>query len=284
MQTVIQSILLNHTGIPALEKLVVMKKLESPYFSKNYLTKKLGISSRGYLTDVFKGRKKLSARYAKPLVDLLGLDGSEGTYLEKKLLLSTDFAKTDLIRDQLEYDLMVLGRKFRTVAVPVEDSTDAYVLSLVYLSFFLYKDTQASRRDLYQSLEIVPAVAIDAALRELLMKGLLIENDHRISVNPDKEITFLNFQYSPDREIHFLKKTIEESSRKVDLLRARRDEVVFQSTVVTVRKKRYLEFVKKIKQDFRTMIADLDEADPDSLIRFNIQLYPISTTGKSGQG
>lgn len=280
MHSVIQSILLSHDGVSALEKLIVMKKLESPYFSKNYLTRKLGLSSRGYLTDVFKGRKKLSARYVRPIVDLLGLTDAETSYLEKKLLLSTEFVKTDLQKNQLEHELNVLERKFRTRAIPVDDHSDAYALSLVYLSFFLFTDKQASRRELYQSLKIVSAAGIDMALRELLLKGLLIEKDHRISVNPERDISFLNAQYSSNREVQFLKRTVGESFDKVDMVRTHREEVLFQSTVLTVKRKRYLEFLGRIKHEFRTMIADLDDEDPDSMVRFNIQLYPISTARK----
>jgi uncharacterized protein (TIGR02147 family) len=275
MQSIVSSILLSHSGVPALERLIVMKKMEQPSFTKNYLTRKVGLGSRAYLTDVFKGRKKLSARFVRPLVGTLDLEPFEAHYLEKKLLLETEYAKSPTVRDELLADLAVLEKSFRSMTLTVEDNTDVYALSLVYLSFFLFPQRQSSHRDLLKTLEILPAATIERSIQVLLQKGLIVEHDHRLAVNPEKDFSFLNAQYSVQQEAVYLQKSIAESIDRLPLLQQNRDEVVFHSSILTVRRSAYREFIKTIKQDFRTYHAELDDHNPDTLVRFNVQIYPL---------
>jgi uncharacterized protein (TIGR02147 family) len=258
-----------------LERLIVMKKMENSAFTKNYVTRRVGLSSRGYLTDVFKGRKKLSARFVKPLVATLDLEPFEAAYLEKKLLLETEYAKSQETREELQAELHVLEKNFRSMTLTVEDHFDVYALSLVYLSLFLFPDKKASQRDLLKVLAILPAATIERSIMFLLQKELIIESDHRFTVNPDKDFSFLSAQYSASQEIAYLKKSFTEGIERLPLLQQQRDDVIFHSSVLTVKRSEYREFVRKIKQDFRTYHAELDHQHPDTLVRFNVQLYPI---------
>lgn len=252
-----------------------MKKMENSAFTKNYVTRRVGLSSRGYLTDVFKGRKKLSARYVKPLVSTLDLEPFEATYLEKKLLLETEYAKSSETREEIQAELHILERNFRSMTLTVEDGFDVYALSMVYLSLFLFPDKKASQRDLLKVLDILPAAIIERSLKFLLQKGLIVEHEHRLSVNPDKDFSFLSAQYSAEQEKAYLKKSFAEGIDRLSLLQQQRDEVIFHSSIMTVKRSEYREFIKKIKQDFRTYHAELDHEQPDAMVRFNVQLYPI---------
>jgi uncharacterized protein (TIGR02147 family) len=258
-----------------LERLIVMKKMENSAFTKNYVTRRVGLSSRGYLTDVFKGRKKLSARYVRPLVATLELESFEAAYLEKKLLLETEYAKSPEIREEIQTELGVLERTFRSMTLTVEDGFDVYALSLVYLSLFLFPDRTAAQRDLLKVLDILPAATIERSTRFLLQKGLIIEVDHRLTVNPEKDFSFLSAQYSAGQENAYLKRSFTEAIERLHLLQQQRDEVIFHSSILTVNRRAYREFIKKIKQDFRNYHAELDDQHPDALVRFNVQIYPL---------
>jgi uncharacterized protein (TIGR02147 family) len=275
MQSIVHSILLSHPGVPALERLIVMKKMENSSFTKNYVSRRVGLSSRAYLTDVFKGRKKLSARYVRPLVATLDLEAYEAAYLEKKLLLETEYAKSPGVREELQNELVVLEKSFRSMTLTVEDSFDVYALSLVYLSLFLFPEKKASQRELMKVLDILPASTLERSIHFLLKKGLVIEHEHRLTVNPEKDFSFLSAQYSANQEVDYLKKSFAEGIERLPMLQHQRDEVIFHSSILTVKRSVYREFIKKIKQDFRTYHAELDHENPDSLVRFNVQLYPL---------
>jgi len=94
-------------------------------------------------------------------------------------------------------------------------------------------------------------------------------------VNPEKDFSFLNAQYSAQKELEYLKKSILESVDRLPMLQTQREEVIFHSSILTVRRSTYRNLLKKIKQDFRTYHAELDDQKPDTLVRFNIQLYPV---------
>ncbi|MDQ3233011.1 MAG: TIGR02147 family protein [Pseudobdellovibrionaceae bacterium] len=275
MQSIVHSILLSHRGIPALERLIALKKMENSAYTKNYLTRRVGLSSRGYLTDVFKERKKLSARFVRPLVAILDLEPFEATYLEKKLLLETEYAKSAEVREELQAELTILEKNFRSMTLEVEDNFDVYALSLVYLSLFLFPEKTAGHRDLLKVLPILPAATIERSLQFLLQKSLIVEQGHRLTVNPDKDFSFLSAQYSAGQEADYLKKSFMEGIERLPLLRQQRDDVIFHSSVLTVKRSAYREFIKRIKQDFRTYHAELDHENPDALVRFNVQLYPL---------
>jgi len=275
MQSIVHSILLSHPGIPALERLIVMKKMENSAFTKNYVTRRVGLSSRAYLTDVFKGRKKLSARYVRPLVATLDLEAFEASYLEKKLLLETEHAKSPGVREELQNELIILERNFRSMTLTVEDSFDVYALSLVYLSLFLFPEKRASLRELMKVLDMLPAATLERSINFLLKNELIVDQDHRLAVNPEKDFSFLSAQYSAAQEADYLKKSFAEGINRLPLLQEKREVVIFHSSILTVKRSVYREFIKKIKQDFRTYHAELDHEHPDTLVRYNVQIYPL---------
>jgi hypothetical protein len=104
---------------------------------------------------------------------------------------------------------------------------------------------------------------------------LIVDQDHRLTVNPEKDFSFLSAQYSAGQEADYLKKSFAEGIDRLPLLQQKRDDVIFHSSILTVKRSVYREFIKKIKQDFRTYHAELDHENPDTLVRFNVQLYPL---------
>jgi hypothetical protein len=145
----------------------------------------------------------------------------------------------------------------------------------VYLSLFLFPEKKASLRDLMKVLDILPAGALERSVNFLLKKDLIVEQDHKLTVNPDKDFSFLSAQYSAAQEADYLKKSFAEGIERLPLLQQKRDDVIFHSSILTVKRSVYREFIKKIKQDFRTYHAELDHEHPDALVRFNVQIYPL---------
>ncbi|SMF29235.1 TIGR02147 family protein [Pseudobacteriovorax antillogorgiicola] len=280
MVSVTKSVLLSHSGIESLEKIIALRKTEKPSFSKNYISKRIGLKSRGYLTDVFKGRKKLSARYVGPIIETLSLDTTEATLLEKKILLETEFAKSEKVRDQLDREIKILTKTLKYHEINMDDMRDIFTFSLVYLSLFLFPEHQASERELMAILKDVPAQRIQSALRCLHQRELVTKADGIYKINHKKDFSFLFTNFSQQHEIKHLQSAIDESRSKVPDIAKKRDEVLFLSSLLTVKKQSYMEAIDKLKDTFRTVHSELEDDEPDTLVRLNLQMYPVISKEK----
>ncbi len=269
------SILLNHNGLDALEKLIALKKLENSKFSKNYIAKKIGLRSRSYLTDIFKGRKKLAAKYINPVISTLNLAVNESLFLEKKLLLETEFAKPKNVYCQIEGELKILEKNLKYQTMDMDNGSDIFTLSLVYLSFFLFEDRTVSFRELLRTFDEIPAATIEGTLHELIKKELIQADNDKYRINPENDFSFLKANYDIVQEIKFLKQTIIDSERNLFLLKESRDEVVFHSSLLTVKKSDYESKLKKIREDLRKMHCEIEDENPDTMVRFNVQVFPV---------
>ena len=270
-----KTVIYENDGITAVEKLIALRKLQTPYFSKSYLSKKLGLRSRGYLTDVFKKRKKLSARIAAPLVEQLGLEAKHEALLKKKLMLDTELCKTEEARASLLEEISMLMKNDSRESIAISENDNIEFLSLIYLSFFLFAHNTGQRKDVVKLFGRDKGIVVDRSLHILVQKGVLIKEGSFYRPDENHTPSFLNLNCSTNHLIKYLKSSILEGSEKVNQLKTIPGEVIFNSSVLTVRKKKYLELVAELKNDLNTMHAKLDDSQPDTLVRFNVQIYPL---------
>ena len=275
MLSITRTILLSESGVMALKKLIAMKKAEKSYFSKNYIAKKVGLKSRGYLSDVLSGRKKISARYVDPIVATLDLDPPEATYLRKKLLLDTEFAKTPAVKSELEQELSTLSKNLQYETIGMDDVADIYSLCLVYLSFFLRSDRTLSKKELMTMLPMVTAKKLEQAIAKLLQKELINRTGHQFQVNSNRTFSFANSDVQIEQELQYLEQSIEESRLNLPQLKYSREQVIFHSSLLTTDKVTFGQKIADFKNQLRTLQSDLETDKADSLIRFNLQVYPV---------
>ena len=163
----------------------------------------------------------------------------------------------------------------------MQDTNDIFTFSLVYLSFFLFPEQKVLKRKLFSLLDNIPSQDIEAALRLLEKKELILHTDGHFVINSERDFSFLSVDFDRDAEIRNIQNTLLEAQEKSKLMHSKRDEVVFHSSLLTVRKEDFLKLLPKIKTDLRTMHAELENENPDTLIRFNIQVYPTLTKTKA---
>ena len=116
-------------------------------------------------------------------------------------------------------------------------------------------------------------ILIAAELVEALGGGNFRLNSHSI-----------NFAESEDGFSHldFLKGAMKDAENAVDKWYARADRSFFTWSILSVKRAEYERLLPKLKDQIRVFEADLDGSDADSLIRFNVQVYPIGVERREG--
>ena len=76
----------------ALNFLYLRSKKEKREISLGYICKRAGIPSTGYLSDVFKGKRRLNSKYTEGILKALRLKGQEKKFVD--LLVAKDNSKS----------------------------------------------------------------------------------------------------------------------------------------------------------------------------------------------
>ena len=81
------SVILSSSSLVALRSLIALRRSVDSKFSYSYISRRLGIKSRSYLSEVLSEKKKLNPKHIGPMVDLLSLPLPEAELLKGKLML-----------------------------------------------------------------------------------------------------------------------------------------------------------------------------------------------------
>ncbi|NRA66055.1 MAG: TIGR02147 family protein [Pseudobacteriovorax sp.] len=275
MLSVERTVILSHSPMEALEKLIMLRKSEKPSFNKSAISRRLGCSSRSYLTDILKGRKSISIRLVKPLITLLGLDEHESRYLEIQLLLTTSFASDDATRSGLEGERKQLRSLLTSNKVQFDEKIELNAIFLVYLTLYILPGKQGSYRSLYAKLTMLTAQQIQKSAHELIRQGLIQEQDSVLSICTEKEFSFLDSESSDDYEQDFLRSAIEESIEHLPMVKEKRQDVIFHSSLITAEKAQLHSLLETMRNELSALRAKVESKNANQLVRFNLQLYPL---------
>ncbi len=67
---------------------------------------------------------------------------------------------------------------------------------------------------------------------------------------------------------------MEDARRNVDRWREKRDESIFSSYIISVKRSQYLKVVDQLRRNLLEIQSNLESDDADMLVRFNIQVFP----------
>lgn len=273
-------IIRSNSGLVALRSIIAIRRVDSVKFTLSFLSKRLGIKSRSYLTEILKGTKPLNPKHINPLVSLLGLSLPESELLETKLLLEFgDLAPTEL--EKLKQKLKDTEKKLTSATVEITEVRDIHLVMILAACFHLFKDGSATRRQILELFQRDKFFEIEKALGELLQNGLLISEGEVYRFSPELgERIHLYMATSPKNEIHYLKSSLAEASDKVNGFNKANKDSIFYSGIITADLARYIESLDYVKQTLRSIQSRIESNPADALIRFSVQLYPLVTKQK----
>ncbi len=269
------SIILANSGLVALRHLLAIRRAEHSKFSYSSISRKLGIKSRSYLAEAIKGKKKLNEKHIDPIVSSLNLPEAAAELLKNKLYLeSADLNSTE--REKLRIAIQDASKKFSSSQIELNDVRDINLVMKMAMCLYIFPRGRATRRDIIELFGQERFVEVEWAIMDLLRNGLLVkEGDYFRYADNVSEIFHLYTRTSPSHEKAYLKSALQEASEHLDELNRRPESCVFYSGLITAQQLAYLQSMDFIKQSLRNIQSRIEAKDADSLVRFNVQIYPI---------
>ncbi|WP_132317049.1 TIGR02147 family protein [Pseudobacteriovorax antillogorgiicola] len=268
-------IILNHErSITILDQMIKAYQKQHVHQTLAALSKKIGLKSRSNLSEALRGRRKLSRPHWQSLLTILGAEKKHIDYVlalfdweHEKSATKKDShqAHCQVLRRQIEGPLDVFKARIRGMNFAVE----------VYCAFALFSN-EPERKDLVRYFGKDRGIEVDRALALLLKEGL-IEKKHTGNYTYRQESQSILYLYDDgdtEASINFLQASLQSSSDNLPRYFSKKDESLFASTILTIKKDEYKSKLKEFKESLLAMHSSLQSDDPDSLLHINIQVFP----------
>lgn len=271
------SVILSSSSLVALRSLIALRRSVDSKFSYSYISRRLGIKSRSYLSEVLSEKKKLNPKHIAPMVDLLSLPLPEAELLKGKLMLDVgDLSEAEATR--LKSEVRDAEKKLTSGTLQLSDVRDINLVMLLAVCLHLFKDGKATKRQIFDLFKRDRHLEIEKGLHDLIKNGLLVKEAEHYSYSPDyTNILHVYMATNKKNEIDYLKGSIREALEHVGDFPNRAQETVFYSGLITAEKARYLQELQHVKQSLRSAQSRIESSAGDTVIRFNVQIYPVAT-------
>ncbi|MCX6124393.1 MAG: hypothetical protein NTV34_06540, partial [Proteobacteria bacterium] len=77
------------------------------------------------------------------------------------------------------------------------------------------------------------------------------------------------------QQMDFLTQALQNAIEAVPRWFAKKEESLFDATIISTTKEKYLRAVSNVRQDLLQLQTNLECTDSDLLIRLSIQMYPV---------
>ncbi len=267
-----------------LEQLLAQLRNTRKNFSLSDLCKRSGLASKGYISEIMRGKRLPSPETAQALAKGLGLKGVAVTYVVA--LAERDAAKSEAERARLDENLAKLRKAIEVKVAPLTVEHHLFGFSIeVFCAFGLFQGRPA-RSDLIQYFGRDRALEIDRALSGLEKAGFIEKELHAEAENScrsDPSYNLINsanhYVFREDskekRHLEILRQAIEASSQVAHLWFPRKVDSHFEATILSVDHSFYRSALQKFKADLLAWEASLETSQADSLVRINLQIHPL---------
>jgi uncharacterized protein (TIGR02147 family) len=258
----------------ALRSIYLALKKHRKSCSLALLCKKSGISSTGYLSDVFSGRRIVNRRYAVGIAKALGLSVNGSLCL--RLLIEIDHERNIDKRNIIQAQLVIAQKALNVEYRPLNSDID--ILNLfealdVFCAFGLLQ-APVTQQQIYRVFsQLRSKASIDTSLELLSKLGLIITSESALKCVEDHVI----FQQLAGvmAPVQFIKLALSHAAERVGEWFPNPDQALFTSTVLSVKREEYERIIKEFKAFSLSTQSSLESKEGDTLIRFNIQVYPM---------
>lgn len=236
------------------------------------LAKFAGIASRGYLSEVCSGKKTLHTRYVNKLGGALSLSALQTKFLFKQIL--KERGGVVMNEAKLNAELAKLKKALMTSYTKLPDSfADNPKVLEIFCAFGLFGN-RPSEEDLISYFGARHRSRIEDAIEKLQVAGLIREVDLHLELVENADY-FFNQPGSAKKYIRILKNALKETQAKLPIWFERRDESLFDTTVISTTTRHYHEALNKFRGYLCEAKADMESQEADILIRLNVQVYPL---------
>lgn len=255
----------------ALSALFDAAKARNPRISLGSLCRSAKITSKGYLSNVLNGHRHIHPKHIEGLSVAFKLDPIQSAYLKTLAEREHDSAPEKYARLLAELRSCLIARH---EGGPPPGTENSFFSLEVFAALGLF-DSRATEDDLasYFGEETRPRISL--ALRELVDVGA-VERDSEGCVLPTKSFVMFQGANAEMQRLRFLQHSTEQSARDMAYWFARPSESFLSATLISVKRADFLKALVEFRRTIMLMQCQLDAAEADDVVRFNVQIYPMS--------
>ena len=265
----------------AIAGLYLFLKPRDKKYSLAFICRAAGIPSTGYLSDICRGKKVLHQKYIGGIITAFKLE----EHAARRLYLLLERQKpTEIAIDQnVESELHTLSKTLLTKHEQFPTMDNGLSLTLVVFGAFgIFRNTPSTQNLIDFFADYSPET-IERALATLEQQGLIAAQLRRkkpFSTRAqvwsiiDNQVLFGAGKGLPSH-LEFLESSLAEATTTLEHWFDKPRESHISATIISVSKKVYEEKLQTMKADLIAMPSALESSEADTLIRFNIQIFPI---------
>lgn len=258
---------------------VSFKRQNNPRWSLRLLSRQLGLSGTGTLSNMLLGRRGLSIEMAQKLSEVMKLSDREREYFHVLVAVqsrsSRDLAKNELLRRKES-----IGAEKRVHQIDFETfrliSSPHYYAIREAVNLRDFREDPAWIQHRFRNSFLLTEEEIALCLRRLLDAGLLSRDENgKLVQDTPIHSTPAEFKSEATRGYHDRSSRLATSAlRKVGF-----DRRHFTATTFGIRKSDLPRFKQKIEEFCRESLGAFDGPDAEEIYQLNMQLFPLSEEG-----
>lgn len=249
------------------------KRVKDQSFTHREILAKMGVSSTGFLSNVFSGKKNLNSKHVEDLSLILELNQRQRicfTYM-------VNFNQAKTIEEKKSwFDRLCAMKQVKTKLLENHQlslfSRWYYVYIRDLLNFYTFSDDYYDlARRLYPPITEPEAKRAITALSEMS----LIEKDQEGNWRPADAVVSTGDEVYSVQLADFQLKTMDFAKRALEKVPAKRRDISVLS--MTLSKEKFAQ-VKREIQDFRKRLLNIANSDdePDQVYQCNLQFFPVT--------
>lgn len=248
--------------------LFTARKKSSSKFSLTWLCRRAGIPTKGNLSDVMRGRRKLSSKYIRPLGKAFGLSGVDLTFFCR--LFEWESCRNKELKQEL-YEELELIRKVLRIRW-IENNMALHPLSLLVFATFGLFSNRARIDQLQQTLNTYDKDEVEKALEALVARGLAKSDGEYFSPSVDQVMFSGKENFEP--QSHFVEVSLIEAQERAPKI-WKDPDTFFSATILSTKFETYLKELDSLRESVSRLHARLENPQADTLVRVNLQVYPL---------
>jgi uncharacterized protein (TIGR02147 family) len=263
----------NRTFSTILTALFHEVKLER-VMSLEYLARKLGYKSKGHLSGILKGERRLPLAKCPILKEIFRLSDIEYDILY--LACSTEHAFSPTEKESIRIRQSIVRDQYTQRHLStLPEAIDVESLATVYCSVGLIHKEHFSIEDITHQValsgeivrECVNFLNENEVIKKVDDSNLYVLTGNHLRASGDD----LNFKLSVNS--FFINLALDNMEECYSF---GKDESCFASTLVSVKKDDFKDFIKRYKRFIQSEVAKLESVDGDSLVVINSQVFPYT--------
>jgi uncharacterized protein (TIGR02147 family) len=257
----------------ALRQCFAYRKAMNPRFSLAVLAKRIGMKSRGTLSQMLQGKRLVPPRLRPSLLHALTEDATLSEYLELLLARNDDLSREKHEEQENKRRELELFLRDRFTRVRIDHGL-SLLASDIFCAFDLFGG-RPQERDLIRYFGRSRSLNVQKGLALLMANGF-VQRSGKFFSKTDAVARFMTLdQLTGPSPAGFLRESLIDAHDQVGTWLARPAESCFGSTTMSVKRSTYESVLKKIKQDVFRYFSELETEEGDMVIRFNMQVYPV---------